>query len=191
MKKLIAALAITSVILGIATACLFYQTSELQHLNSELKSQNSEAQNQLAEQQIRSSEFQNQILELETRIDELENRIDELENPVYDVEIVSFSVEEGWENPGGMWLIFRTNVTIQNNGNEDVRGLVLFLKRLGDVNHLLGSNYVLLDILHAGEELEVNTWIESSFDSAWAYKPIFHVATLRLGSEVIDEYTLS
>jgi len=176
MNRLVAVLAITIVILGVATGFLFYQNSELQ--------------NQLDEQS-HYSELENEILELESQIDELENRIEELENPVYDIEITSFSVEERWQNPGGMSLIFRTNVTIQNNGNNEVRGLVLFLKRVGDVNHLLGSNYVLLDTLHAGEELEINTWIQSNFDLAWAHKPIFHVATLKLGPEVIDEYTLS
>ena len=174
--ELVAIFVIIIISLSIVCGHLFYQ--------------NSEPQNQLDEQS-HNSELENEILELESQIDELENRIDELENPVYDVEITSFSVEERWQNPGGMSLIFRTNVTIQNNGNNEVRGLVLFLKRVGDVNHLLGSNYVLLDTLHAGEELEINTWIQSSFDSAWAHKPIFHVATLRLGPEVIDEYTLS
>jgi len=131
-----------------------------------------------------NSEMQNLILELE-------NRIDELENPVYDIEITSFSVEEKWGNPGGLWVVFGANITIKNNGNNDVTGLIIFLKRLGDVNHLVGSGYKLLETLQAGEERVISAVIDSSVGEAWRYQPIIHVAILRLGTLVIDEYTLS
>ena len=130
-----------------------------------------------------NSEIQNLILELE-------NRIDELENPVYDIEITSFSVGEE-EYLGGLWIVFSTNITIKNNGNNDVTGLIVFLERLGDVNHLVGSGYKLLETLHAGEERVIRARIDSSVGEAWRYQPIIHVATLRLGTLVIDEYTLS
>jgi predicted PurR-regulated permease PerM len=168
MNRLVAALAITIVILGVATGFLFYQNSELQ--------------NQLDEQS-HYSELENEILELE-------NRIDELENPVYDIEITSFSVEEKSEYLGGTWIVFSANITIKNNGNTDVTGLIVFLERLGDVNHLVGSGYKLLETLHAGEERVVWAEINSGVGEAWRYQPIVHVATLRLGTLVIDEYTL-
>ena len=198
MKRLVAALAIIIVVLGVVSGFLFYQNSELQNLNSELRNQNSEIQNELDEAQVSKSELENQVInlqnqssELEAQILELENRVNELENPVYDVDITSFSVEETWYNPVGVTLIFDAYITIKNNGNNDVAGLVIFVKRIGDVNNLLGDGYTLISPLTAGEEREIHVDIFTSISVAWSHKPIFHVATLRLGTIIVDEYTLS
>ena len=198
MNRLVGALAITIVILGVASAFLFYQNSELQNQNSELRTQNSEIQNQLDEQQIQNSELENQIInlqnqssELEAQILELENRVNELENPVYDIDITSFSVDETWDNPVGVTLVFDAYITIKNNGNNDVAGLVVFVKRMGDVNHLLGDGYTLINPLGAGEERDIHVDIWTSIAVAWSHKPIFHLATLRLGTIIVDENTLS
>ena len=191
MKRLVAALAIIIVVLGVVSGFLFYQNSELQNLNSEI-------QNELDEAQVSKSELENQVInlqnqssELEAQILELENRVNELENPVYDVDITSFSVEETWYNPVGVTLIFDAYITIKNNGNNDVAGLVIFVKRIGDVNNLLGDGYTLISPLTAGEEREIHVDIFTSISVAWSHKPIFHVATLRLGTIIVDEYTLS
>ncbi len=198
MKRLVAVLLITIVILGVASGFLVYQNIEMQNQNSELRNLNSEIQNQLDAQQIQNSELENQIInlqnqssELEVQILELENRVNELENPVYDVDITSFSVDETWDNPVGVTLVFDAYITIKNNGNNDVAGLVVFVKRMGDVNHLLGDGYTLISPLEAGEERDIHVDIWTSIAVAWSHKPIFHLATLRLGTIIVDEYTLS
>jgi hypothetical protein len=191
MKRLVAALAIIIVGLGVVSGFLFYQNNEMQNRNSEI-------QNKLDEAQVSKSELENQVItlqnqssELEAQILELENRVNELENPVYDVDITSFSVEETWYNPVGVTLIFDANVTIKNNGNNDVAGLVIFVKRIGDVNNLLGDGYTLISPLKAGEERKIHVDIFTSIGVAWSHKPFFHLATLRLGTIIVDEYTLS
>jgi hypothetical protein len=182
MKKLVGALAITIVVLGVVSGFLFYQNSEMQNLNSELRTQNLEIQNQLDGQQTDNIELQSQILELE-------KRVSELENPVYTVEITAFSVASTWYNPGGMAFGYKTNITIQNYGKNDVRGLTLLLKRFG-AGFGVGSTYVLLDTLHAGEERVIETSIPVDF-ALIEYKPVKYVATLNMGPHVLDESILS
>jgi uncharacterized protein YxeA len=198
MKRLVAVLVITIVILGVVSGFLVYQNIEMQNQNSELRNQNSEIEIQLDEQQIQNSELENQInnlqnqsSELEVQILELENRVNELENPVYDIDITSFSVDETWDNPVGVTLVFDAYITIKNKGNTDVAGLVVFVKRIGDVNYLLGDGYTLISPLKTGEEREIHVDIWTSISSAWKLKPIIHTATLRLGTIIVDEYTLS
>jgi hypothetical protein len=183
MKRLAAVFVITTVILVVVSGFLVYQNIEMQYQNSELRNQKSEIENQLDEQQIQNSKLEAQILELE-------NRVNELENPVYDIDITSFSVEETWNNPVGVTLIFDAYITIKNNGNNDVAGLVVFVERIGDVNNLLGDGYTLISPLKAGEEREIHIDIWTSIAVAWSHEPIFHLATLRLGTIIVDEYNL-
>ncbi len=94
-----------------------------------------------------------------------------------------------------MALFFDAYITIKNNGNNVVTGLVIFLKRIGDGgtygDYLLGEGYALLDTIQPGEEKEIHAEIETNLGLAWKVKPIIHTATLRLGTIIVDKYTLS
>jgi cell division protein FtsL len=189
MKKLCGVLIVIIFALAIVSGLLCYQLSDMQSKNAKLEKQNSDLENQLGELEGQLSDYQNRTDQLENQILELESQIGELQNPVYTLEITAFSVASTWDNPGGMAFGYKSNITIQNNGKNDVRGLTLLLKRFG-AGFGVGSTYVLLDTLHAGEERVIETSIPVDF-ALIEYKPVKYVATLNLGPLVLDEFVLS
>ena len=198
MKKLVVLLAISIVIMTVVSGVFFYQLNTVQDENSNLKSEIFEVSNRLKVEQNHSSQLERQVNQLKNQKEQLEeeivgleNRIHEFENPVYDVKIISLSVKENINTPVGVALFFDAYITIRNKGNNSVTGLVIFLKRIGDTNYLLGSGYRLLDTIQPGEEREIHAEIETNLGLAWKIKPIIHIATLRLGTLIIDEYTLT
>jgi len=76
MKRLVAVLVITIVILGVISGFLAYQNVEMQNQNSELRNQNADIQNQLNDLQIQNNELENQICELQNHNNELQEQID-------------------------------------------------------------------------------------------------------------------
>lgn len=181
MKKVVVFLVIMLVLLSVVSGYFFFEN---RNLNDQINGLRSEV-----------GEYQIQMNQYETQTTELENRIDELENPVYDVKITSLSVIENINTPVGVALFFDTYITIRNNGNTAVTGLTIFLKRIGEGgtygDYLLGEGYALLDTIQPGEEQEIRAQIETNLGLAWKVKPITHLATLRLGTLIVDEYTLS
>jgi hypothetical protein len=176
MKRLVAALFITLVILGVVTGFLLYQNSEMWNLNSEI-------QNQLDVQQTRNSELENEILELGTRIDELEKQRNDLQGVIVGytdiVNITEFTVH-GWDPLAGLTIGSHANITIKNNGVNSITDLVLTLE-CPTVN---SSKSWTIEVIHPREEIQIKDYVMWNLGS----NPTW-VATISKGDKILDTRT--
>lgn len=123
------------------------QFSSLQSQISELQAENSELKNQ-------NSELLNQNRELQSNISTLEDQISNLQESTYNLEITTVSAGD-WQNLGGLAYNKWFNVTIQNNGPNDVGGVTSAYRITGISNEVpYGLSWIEPDqmgILHVGE----------------------------------------
>ena len=187
MKRKSLALAIIAItVLSIAAWFVQSQIGELQSQIIELKDQNSDLQEKNNELQDRNEELQGQNEELQEQLTELQKQIDDAEKAM----ITEFSSPTGWRNPAGVAMDVIFNITIVNTGPSDIEGLTLEIKRLNfdeDPFNITRN----LDILYAGETIEIQEFIIISMDIYFAefYYSSF-VATLKLGELVLNMRTL-
>jgi hypothetical protein len=127
---------------------------------------------------------QNRISELQAEIREQDAQLEELSNLVEITGLLKY----GWNNPGGMLMISTVNVTIANFGRNTVSGLSLLVK---DVSDFKTGNWSDTKTLHVGainprEIRTISTEINWSLGSKGNT-----TATLMLGNEILDVYTIS
>ena len=129
-------------------------------------------------------DFQNRISELQDRILELETQIENLSDLVKITGLLKY----GWDNPGGLLMISTVNVTIANFGINTVSGLSLLIEDISDFETGWGSDNETIQIesINPREIRTITTKIEWSLGSNGNT-----TATLMLGNEVIDVYTIS
>lgn len=104
-----------------------------------------------------------------------------------DVKIESFAKEEGYMIGGSMEFPFTVKVT--NFGSNDVSGLVLVVKVLGDYNEV-DSDVEHLGTLRSGYSTTVSMLCSANYDASLKGKEVSYVATLQLDSTVLDESRL-
>jgi hypothetical protein len=126
--------------------------------------------------QNRNSELENQIFDLESQIDELQSVIDKHTDIV---NITEFTVY-GWEPLVCLTIGSHVNITIENNGINNVTDLVLTLE-CPTVNF---SRPLTIEVIHPGEEIQIKEYVLWNLDS----KPTW-VATISKGDKILDEST--
>lgn len=100
--------------------------------------------------------------------------------------ITRFSKTSGGETPEQ--VLYRFSLKVENQGMNDISGLTLRVKVLGDGAEL-GSEYLLLPTLPHGQEYtpgDMGVWVNITEISS---KTITFAATLELGNRTIDEVT--
>jgi DNA repair exonuclease SbcCD ATPase subunit len=192
MNKFVTALSTTIVIMVIVTGFLFHQLDAIQNLNSEQRRKNAEIQNRLDELQIQNAELENQITELQTLDSELQNLNSELQNQISEqekqlrkctnsVKITDVRIESGIHPYIGLTLYNAAEVTIENIGINDVKGLTLKIEHSSASEGQTRS----LDVLRSGEEREIHCALFSVVGvTGWV------TVTLKLGVVTIDEYII-
>ena len=121
----------------------------------------------------------------------------------HDVKITAFSMDKGWENPGGLLLTCWFNITLSNMGFNDVDGLKLWVQMFVNdsevdvVNDIRGvyDNGSIIDALRAGEVREVRGELMYSLHVGGAIDTIgghpigaAYVAKVTLDDVVLDEH---
>ena len=120
----------------------------------------------------------------------------------HDVKITAFSMDKGWENPGGLLLTCWFNITLSNIGLDDFDGLKLRVQMfvndskvdvLNDI-HGVYDNGSIIDALRAGEVREVKGELMYSLHVGGAIETIgghpigaTYVAKVMLDGVVWDE----
>jgi hypothetical protein len=187
------------VLLLVSAWLLNTQLSSLQTQITKLQSQNSELENQ-------NSALQNQTIALQNKTQQLQDRIKQLleqqsEGYSHPVQITSFDWIGGFNPIGSLTLAYPVNVTIQNNGDVDARGLSLIVKLINmydgiqigqsggtDISQI-GQSGPPVDTLLPGETREIKTWTYASLDESLADAAC--VITLKQGDTIIDEWIRS
>ena len=113
----------------------------------------------------------------------------QVDNPQANITITKFS-SGGWGNPVGVTMAVGFNLTILNNGINDIDGVILEIKRSSFDRDPFNITKP-LGILHAVETTEVQECLIINIDNYFAefYNSSF-LATLRLGDSVLDESVL-
>lgn len=129
-------------------------------------------------------ELENRISELQAEIREQDAQLEELSNLVEITGLLKY----GWDNPVGLLMISTVNVTIANFGRNTVSGLSLLVK---DVSDFKTGNWSDTKTLQVGaisprEIRTISTEINWSLGSKGNT-----TATLMLGNEILDVYTIS
>jgi len=163
MKRLFSVFTIIIILLCVTCVVLSYQILELEN---------------------QTLAFQNRISELQAEIREQDAQLEELSNLVEITGLLKY----GWDNPVGLLMISTVNVTIANFGRNTVSGLSLLVK---DVSDFKTGNWSDTKTLHVGaisprEIRTISTEINWSLGSKGNT-----TATLMLGNEIIDVYTIS
>ena len=136
---------------------LFYQLDVIQRQFDELQIQNSELENRITEQETQLSKYTNLV------------------------KITNVTIESGFNPLIALTLINGANVTIENFGVNDVKGLVLTIKHSSPSE---GEPYN-LEILRSGEKREINCNLFSVVGTiGWV------TVTLKLDEAIIDEYII-
>ena len=163
MKRLFSVFTIIIILLCVTCVVLSYQILELEN---------------------QTLDFQNRISELQDRILEQEAQIENLSDLVKITGLLKY----GWDNPGGLLMISTVNVTIANFGINTVSGLSLLIEDISDFETGWGSDNETIQIesINPREIRTITTKIEWSLGSNGNT-----TATLMLGNEVIDVYTIS
>jgi hypothetical protein len=86
----------------------------------------------------------------------------------------------------GLTLINRVNVTVQNFGSNDVSGLTVTVELVYNGTELWGSEGFTkqVDVLRAGERLEISDWVYSGLSSRNIGTVC--VSTLMKGNAILD-----
>ena len=149
----------------------------LQNLNADLQNQNSLLQNQ-------TSELKNQTSALQTQISELQNQLNNYGIPF--VKITSFEWISGFDPYVGVALRNRVYITVKNEGDKDVSGLVLTVKLMYNGTQLsdtLGFTEN-IESLHSGESREISNWVYHAMSDR---QELVCMGTLMKGDVVLDE----
>ena len=139
--------------------------------------------------------FQKQIDDARKQSINLEAQLSDLQNPTYNVTIANVS-STSWGNPVGMALDKSFYITIKNNGDRDVGGLITEFKILADGNVTNNDDFEVIlsspsqfGVLHVQESKVISVWILTSYDVSRAGKSL--AVTLMLDEVVLDECELS
>lgn len=139
--------------------------------------------------------FQKQIDDANKQSINLEAQLSDLQNPTYNVTIANVS-STSWGNPAGMALDKTFYLTIKNNGDRDVGGLITEFKILADGNVTNNDDFEVMlfspmqfGVLHVQESKVVSVGILTSYDVSRAGKSL--AVTLMLDEVVLDECELS
>jgi len=139
--------------------------------------------------------FQKQIGDANKQSINLEAQLSDLQNPTYNVTIANVS-SASWGNPAGMALDKTFYITIKNNGDRDVGGLMIEFKILADGNVTNNDEFQVIifspmqfGVLHVQESKVVSVGILTSYDVSRAGKSL--AVTLMLDEFVLDECELS
>jgi cell division protein FtsL len=190
MKRLVAVLAVTIVILGVVSGFLFYQNSEMQNQNSLLEAQISEYERNIGHLEAQILEVENQSLEFQNQISELQNKILEQEEQIgnlSDLVRIKGLLKYGWDNPGGLLMISTVNVTIENFGVNTVSGLSVLIEDVSDfqIGNWSDNETIQIEPVKPREIRTISTKIEWSLGSNGNT-----TATLMLDNKIIDEFTI-
>jgi predicted phage-related endonuclease len=156
MKRLSTVLIIIIVVLSFFSGYFLYQISDLEREKSDL--------------QNRNSELENQIDELQSVIDKHTELVNITEFTVY-----------GWMPLVCLTIGSHANITIENNGINNVTDLVLTLE-CPTVNF---SRSWTIEIIHPREEIQIKEYVTWNLDSSPTW-----VATISKGDKILDKRTI-
>ena len=147
-----------------------------------LKEQNSELENQVKALQDQNQLMKDRILQL------LEQFSESYNSPLH---ITDFEWIGGFNPYVGLTLFYPVNVTIQNSGALEARGLSMVVKLVNmydgrQIGHVGGTS---IDTLLPGELREIQTGAYANLDLSLA--DAVCVLTLKQGNTVIDEWIRS
>ncbi|MEM2107993.1 MAG: hypothetical protein QXL10_01755 [Candidatus Bathyarchaeia archaeon] len=158
-----------------------------------VNNQFSTLQNQISELKAQNKELHDKSKELEDQVSDLQNQLGKLQEAAENVDITALSIED-WENLGGLLYIKPFNVTIQNNGTQDVYGVVLSCKITGNQSDLFYNFHNAdpltntLDVLHGGETYSMRVYLETNLELISKFSGCRLVVTLTLYDFVLDEW---
>ena len=129
-------------------------------------------------------DFQNRISELQDEILEQEAQLEKLSDLVEITGLLKY----GWDNPVGLLMISTVKVTIANFGRNTVSGLSLLIEDISDfeTGNWSDNETIQIESINPREIRTITTKIEWSLGSNGNT-----TATLMLGNEIIDVYTIS
>jgi uncharacterized protein YlxW (UPF0749 family) len=160
------------------------QFSSLQTQVTALEGQNSELQNQ-------NNDLKNQTVALSDQNRQLQDRVSQLLEQLRicynaSVRIIDSEFVSGFNPFVGLTLINRVNVTVQNFGSNDVSGLTVTVELVYNGTELWGSEGFTkqVDVLRAGERLEISDWVYSGLSSRNIGTVC--VSTLMKGNAILD-----
>jgi len=176
------------IVLIITTAWLANsQFSRLQTQITALQTRNNELQNQ-------NSDLKNQTILLSNQNHLLQEQVSQLLDQLRicynaSVRIVSTEFVSGFNPYVGLTFANRVNVTVQNFDSKDINGLTLTVELVYNGTELLGSEGYTkdIDVLHAGERLEIS-------DLAFSYlssrnEGTLCIATLMKEDAILDVWS--
>lgn len=169
MKKLVTALAITIVMVGVASGLLFYQYSKMQIQNNLLEDQISEYQRSINQFEAQILEVENQNVNLQNQISELEQLTNELQSVIDEntdiVNITEFTVS-GFNPMVGVTIMSHANINIENNGINDVTDISLIL----DCLPANDSQSFTIEVIHPRENIQItkNLLWNLGFSPTWS-----------------------
>ena len=198
MKRLFSVFTAIIILLSVTCVVLLYQNSGLNNQIGVLEDELDVYQIQSIEYENEISVLENQILELESQIDDLENQNLELETEVSNLEaqienstdlvMITELLKYGWYNPAGLTMISTVNVTIKNFGINTVSGLSLLIEDFSDweVTEDWGDNVTIqIKPINPREIRTISRQLQWGLGSKG-----YTTATLMLGNEIIDNYTI-
>jgi heme/copper-type cytochrome/quinol oxidase subunit 2 len=129
------------------------------------------------------------INELESQNRELQEQLKELQEQIESVKITEFEWEAGFNYLGALTLLNVANITVQNNGAKNISGVTLTVRLFYNGSELGYSEGFTekIDILHAGESLEISGWVSSGLGNRPNGTEC--ISTLTWGKVVLDERT--
>jgi len=112
-------------------------------------------------------------------------------NEDYQVKIIQFSSRNGWFCPGGVAMSVDFDVTIQNNGTQNITDLTLLIKRTGAPN----DNETLRSIqtlnVTSGETVHIYSMTGTNVgDYSKEFYNCTFTATISLNKVILDERTI-
>jgi hypothetical protein len=131
----------------------------------------------------------NKISELEIQNRELQEQLRELQKQIESVKITEFEWESGFYYLGSLTLVNVANVKVQNSGANNISGVTLSVRLVYNGTELYKSEGFTekIDMLHAGETLEISGWVRSYLGARPNGTEC--VSTLTWGKVVLDERT--
>jgi heme/copper-type cytochrome/quinol oxidase subunit 2 len=129
------------------------------------------------------------ISELQAENRELREQLKELQEQIESVKITGFEWESGFNYVGALILVNVANVTVLNNDAKNMSGVTLTVRLVyngTDLGYSEGFTEK-IDLLHAGESLEISGWVSSGLGNRPNGTEC--ISTLKWGKVVLDERT--
>jgi len=195
-KVAVSVVTVAIVVLTVSAWFVYAQFIGLQAQIKDLQTQNSELESQISNLQSRITELEDRNRQLKNRVIELMEQQGKYTSPV---KVTALEWIGGFNPIGSLTLAYPVNVTIQNKGDVDARGLSLTVKLINiydgsQIGQSGGTNISQIgksgpvETLSPGETREIRAWTYCSLSESLADAAC--VVTLKQGNTVLDEWIL-